>query len=101
MQRTLASRSMLDAKGGVVFTAYLKYLPLWIMVFPGMVARILYPDRVGCASPEQCLAVCGSERGCTNSAYVELVLNLLPAGNYYSKIHMHTPDVDVLSTGNR
>ena len=80
VQRTLASRSMLHAKGGTIFAAYLKYLPLWIMTFPGMAARILYPDRVACATAELCMAVCGSERGCTNSAYVELVLNLLPAG---------------------
>ncbi|MPC60265.1 Sodium/glucose cotransporter 4 [Portunus trituberculatus] len=80
VQRTLASRSMLHAKGGTIFAAYLKYLPLWIMTFPGMAARILYPDRVACSTAEQCMAVCGSERGCTNSAYVELVLNLLPAG---------------------
>ncbi|XP_050710839.1 sodium/glucose cotransporter 5-like isoform X2 [Eriocheir sinensis] len=80
VQRTLASRSMLHAKGGTIMAAYLKFLPLWVMVFPGMAARILYPDRVACASPDQCLAVCGSERGCTNSAYVELVLNVLPTG---------------------
>lgn len=82
VQRTLASKSMLHAKGGTVMAAYLKFLPLWVMVFPGMIARVLYPDRVACASPDQCLAVCGSERGCTNSAYVELVLNILPTGRY-------------------
>lgn len=80
VQRTLASRTITHGKAGTVLAAYLKYLPLWFMVFPGMAARILYTDRVACADPEQCLAICGSPSGCTNSAYVELVLNLLPTG---------------------
>ncbi|XP_064104954.1 sodium/myo-inositol cotransporter 2-like isoform X2 [Macrobrachium nipponense] len=80
VQRTLASRSVLHAKGGTILAAYLKFLPLWVMVFPGMAARILFTDRVACADPEQCLAICGSPKGCTNSAYAELVLNLLPVG---------------------
>lgn len=80
VQRTLASKSILDAKGGTILAAYLKFLPLWVMVFPGMAARILYPDRVACSTAEQCMAVCGSERSCSNSAYIELVLNLLPVG---------------------
>ena len=30
---------MIHAKGATVFAGYLKLLPLWIMVFPGMAAR--------------------------------------------------------------
>ncbi|XP_068233055.1 sodium/glucose cotransporter 4-like [Palaemon carinicauda] len=80
VQRTLASKNMSHAKGGCVLAAYLKFLPLWLLVLPGMAARILYPDRVGCATPEACKAICGSESGCSNIAYAELVLNLLPSG---------------------
>lgn len=80
VQRTLASRNMSHAKGGCILAAYLKFLPMWLLVFPGMAARILFPDRVACASPEKCKAICGSPGGCSNIAYVELVLNLLPTG---------------------
>ncbi|XP_063869321.1 sodium/mannose cotransporter SLC5A10-like isoform X2 [Scylla paramamosain] len=80
VQRTLGSRNMIHAKGGCILAAYLKFLPMWLLVFPGMAARILFPDRVACAVPEKCEAICGSPGGCSNIAYVELVLNLLPSG---------------------
>ncbi|XP_066982566.1 sodium/mannose cotransporter SLC5A10-like isoform X1 [Macrobrachium rosenbergii] len=80
VQRTLASKSMCHAKGGCVLAAYLKFLPLWLLVIPGMAARVLYPDRVACATPDACRAICGNPSGCSNIAYAELVLNLLPTG---------------------
>lgn len=80
VQRSLASKNMSHAKGSCIFASYLKFLPLWLMVFPGMAARVLFPDRVGCSDPEECLKICGSANGCSNIAYAELVLNLLPPG---------------------
>ncbi|ROT86014.1 hypothetical protein C7M84_022123, partial [Penaeus vannamei] len=80
VQRTLASKDMIHAKGGCILASYLKFLPLWLLVFPGMAARILYPERVACADPVECTKICGSAGGCTNIAYAELVLNLLPTG---------------------
>lgn len=58
----------------------LKLLPLYLLVFPGMAARVLYTDRVACADPEVCQDVCGSTTGCTNIAYAELVIKLMPTG---------------------
>ncbi|CAL4076828.1 unnamed protein product, partial [Meganyctiphanes norvegica] len=80
VQRTLASKNMTHAKGGCILVSWLKFLPLWIIIIPGMASRILFPDRVGCADPKQCTIVCGNPNGCSNIAYVELVLTLLPAG---------------------
>ncbi|KAK7072617.1 hypothetical protein SK128_003467 [Halocaridina rubra] len=80
VQRTLASKNMTHAKAGCILASYLKFLPLWLLVLPGMAARILYPDRVACATPEACEDICGSPGGCSNIAYAELVLNLLPTG---------------------
>ena len=80
VQRTLASKNLSHAKAGCTFASYLKVLPLWLIIFPGMIARILYPERVACSDPEQCLQVCGSPRGCANIAYIELVIKLLPSG---------------------
>lgn len=82
VQRALASKNMTHAKAACILTSYLKFLPLWLLVFPGMAARILYPERVACADPEECIKICGSPGGCSNIAYPELVLNLLPTGEF-------------------
>ena len=60
VQRALAAKSMVHAKSGCVLASYLKLLPLWIMVFPGMAARALFPDEVACANPDECERICGS-----------------------------------------
>lgn len=60
VQRALSSKNMTHAKGGTVVACYLKLLPLWIMVFPGMAARVLFPNSVGCATPEDCYRICKS-----------------------------------------
>lgn len=60
--------------------SYLKLLTPFLIMFPGMASRVLYPDRVGCAHPERCKEICGSESGCTNIAYAELVIKLMPTG---------------------
>lgn len=83
VQRVLASKNMVNAKGGCILAGYLKLLPLYLLVLPGMAARVLYPDRIACAQPEVCKQVCGSEAGCTNIAYAELVIKLMPPGNIY------------------
>ena len=51
VQRALASKDMSHAKGACILAGYLKLLPLFIMIFPGMAARILFPDEVACADP--------------------------------------------------
>ncbi|KAM7147839.1 sodium/myo-inositol cotransporter 2 [Molossus nigricans] len=80
VQRSLAARNLSHAKGGSLMAAYLKTLPLFMMVFPGMVSRVLFPDQVACADPEICRKVCGNPSGCSDIAYPKLVLELLPTG---------------------
>jgi len=82
VQRVLAAKDMVHAKGGCILTGYLKLLPLYLLVFPGMASRVLYTDRVACADPDVCLDVCGSSTGCTNIAYAELVIKLMPVGKF-------------------
>lgn len=43
-------------------------------------------DRVACSVPEKCMEICGSEVGCTNIAYPELVLKLMPTGEKYQTL---------------
>ncbi len=78
VQRSLASKSAIHAKGATVLTGYLKLLPLWIMIFPGMAARVLFPDEVACADPDECYDICGNESGCSNLAFIKLVTEEMP-----------------------
>ncbi|GAB1598334.1 sodium/glucose cotransporter 4-like [Argonauta hians] len=80
VQRALAAKNYDHSKAATVFCGYLKILPLFLLIFPGMISRILYKDTVGCADPDICMSVCGSENGCSNIAYTSLMLNLLPIG---------------------
>ncbi|KAK3785329.1 hypothetical protein RRG08_045555 [Elysia crispata] len=79
VQRALAAKNLSHAKAGCILAGYLKFLPMWLMVFPGMIARVLYPDDVACADPAICQEVCGQD-SCTNIAFPTLVLRLMPNG---------------------
>lgn len=45
VQRSLAAKNLSHAKGGSLMTSYLKILPLFMMVMPGMISRILFPGK--------------------------------------------------------
>lgn len=47
VQRLLSSRSINDARKGTLFAALLKVLPIFILVFPGLIASVLYPEVGG------------------------------------------------------
>ncbi|NP_001133541.1 sodium/glucose cotransporter 2 [Salmo salar] len=80
VQRCLAARSLTHVKAGCIMCGYLKLLPMFLMVFPGMISRVLFPDEVGCVVPEVCKKVCGTEVGCSNIAYPKLVVSVMPNG---------------------
>ncbi|XP_061456112.1 sodium/myo-inositol cotransporter 2 isoform X2 [Rhineura floridana] len=80
VQRSLAAKTLSHAKGGALLASYLKILPLFMMVLPGMISRILFPDLVACADPEVCKKICGNPSGCSDIAYPKLVIELLPLG---------------------
>ncbi|XP_074523825.1 sodium/glucose cotransporter 4 [Halichoeres trimaculatus] len=80
VQRSLSAKSLSHAKGGSVMGAYLKLLPMFFIVMPGMISRALFPDEVGCVDPEVCKSVCGASVGCSNIAYPKLVVELMPVG---------------------
>ena len=67
VQRVLGSKDINHARAGTVMAGYLKILPMFLMVFPGMISRVLYPQIVGAD-------------GCSNLAYPTLVLELMPHG---------------------
>ena len=80
VQRVLAARSLSHARAGTLLAGYLKVLPLFMIIIPGMISRVLYPEIVGCNQPSVCEAICHSQRSCTNIAYPTLILKLLPNG---------------------
>ncbi|KAL5968278.1 Sodium/glucose cotransporter 1 [Taenia solium] len=80
VQRCLAAKNMIHAKAGIVLAMFIKMLPLWLMVIPGMAARILFADTVACGDANLCQKICSKVSGCTDIAYPSLVLNLLPSG---------------------
>ncbi|XP_031696740.1 sodium/glucose cotransporter 4-like [Anarrhichthys ocellatus] len=80
VQRSLSAKSLSHAKGGSVLGGYLKLLPMFFIVMPGMISRSLFPDTVGCVDPAVCQSVCGTSVGCSNIAYPKLVVELMPVG---------------------
>ncbi|XP_043114515.1 sodium/glucose cotransporter 2 [Puntigrus tetrazona] len=80
VQRCLAARSLTHVKAGCILCGYLKLLPMFLMVFPGMISRVLYPDEVGCVESSVCTKVCGTAVGCSNIAYPKLVVSVMPTG---------------------
>ena len=53
---------------------------MFLIVVPGMISRVLYPDTVGCVDPAICEAVCGNPVSCSNTAFPALVLGIMPEG---------------------
>ncbi|KAK3087649.1 hypothetical protein FSP39_008724 [Pinctada imbricata] len=80
VQRSLAAKNISNAKGGSLVAGYLKLLPLFLLIFPGMISRVLYPNEVACVDPVECKKYCDNPVGCSNIAYPKLVLELLPLG---------------------
>jgi SSS family solute:Na+ symporter len=64
VQRVLGARDIHHARAGALFASALKIIPVFIMVLPGVIATVLYPDQI--THPQ-------------NTYYV-LVENLLPVG---------------------
>src|SRR6516162_1963763 len=64
VQRVLSARDEGHAKAGTIFAGFLKILPVFLLVLPGVIAYALFPEQV--VKPDY--------------AYPTLVLNLLPVG---------------------
>ena len=45
VQRALAAKDLTHAKAGTILAGYLKILPMWLLVVPGMISRILFPGE--------------------------------------------------------
>ncbi len=65
VQRVLGAKSEDNAQKGAIFAGFLKLLPVFLLVFPGVGAYILYSSEIGDNA---------------NLAYPVLINNLLPVG---------------------
>jgi len=80
VQKALSAKSLSDAQGATILTGWIKVLPMFLIVVPGMISRVLYPDTVGCVDPAICEEVCGNPVSCSNTAFPALVLGIMPEG---------------------
>ncbi len=55
VQRVLGARSLDDARKGPLFAGFLKILPVFLMVIPGVMAYVLFQDKI--ADPNDTLPV--------------------------------------------
>jgi SSS family solute:Na+ symporter len=69
-QRALASKNTMQGQWGAIFAGFLKLITLFIMVLPGVIALILYPELGNGSNPDLS----------PKDAYPTLVFNLLPTG---------------------
>jgi SSS family solute:Na+ symporter len=72
VQRVLSARDEGHAKAGTIFAGFLKILPVFLLVLPGLIAFALFKD----------MFVIGPDGSPTNGdiAFPTLILNLLPTG---------------------
>uniref|UniRef100_A0A671TBW2 Sodium/glucose cotransporter 1 n=1 Tax=Sinocyclocheilus anshuiensis TaxID=1608454 RepID=A0A671TBW2_9TELE len=80
VQRCLSAKNLSHVKAGCILCGYLKLLPMFLVVFPGMISRVLYTDEIACVDPKECDYYCGTSVGCSNIAYPKLVVDLMPNG---------------------
>lgn len=80
VQRTLAAKNLSHAQGGSLMAGFLKLLPFFMMVLPGMISRVLFTEEVACVNPEKCMEICQSRTSCSNIAFPRLVIGIMPVG---------------------
>jgi len=65
VQRALGAKNLTHSRGSALFAAFLKILPLFILVLPGLIARVLWASEVA---------------GNPDLAYPLIVIRLMPKG---------------------
>ena len=65
VQRVLGAKTERDAQIGPLFAGFLKILPVFLMVFPGVLAYVLFQDKIGDNN---------------NSTLAVMIMELLPPG---------------------
>eukprot|EP00736_Rhodelphis_marinus_P009184 Rmarinus@m.24504 len=81
VQRVLSARSLSEARVGVVFAGYLKILPVFMIVFPGMAARAMFEEcKAGRDGFDDWCETELDDSDEADKAYPYLVIKEFPAG---------------------
>jgi len=113
VQKVLGAKTMADAQNGPLFAGFLKILPVFIMVFPGILAYALFSDQI--ADPNDTLMVLISRvlpsglMGLMTAALLAALMSTISAGlnsvgtlvsmDIVKRIRPSTPDRMVLRAG--
>ena len=79
VQRVLSGKNQKEARRGTIFGAYLKLLPVFLFLIPGMIAFALHQKYLG-AGGEGFLPMLANGSANADAAFPTLVAKLLPAG---------------------
>ena len=113
VQKVLGAKTMTDAQNGPLFAGFLKILPVFIMVFPGILAYALFSDQI--VDPNDTLMVLISNvlpsglMGLMTAALLAALMSTISAGlnsvgtlvslDIVKRIRPSTPDKIVLRSG--
>ncbi len=81
-QRTLASKNIRQGQWGAIFAGFLKLSILFIMIFPGAFARVLYPMKTVTENGEEVVKALGPSGSLMNidQIFPTMLFDLLPTG---------------------
>jgi SSS family solute:Na+ symporter len=79
VQRVLSGKNEKESRRGAIFGAYLKLLPVFLFLIPGMIAFAIHQKSIG-AGGEAFLPMLSNGQINSDSAFPVLVAKLLPAG---------------------
>jgi len=113
VQKVLGAKTMADAQNGPLFAGFLKILPVFIMVIPGILAYALFSDQI--ADPNDTLMILISNvlpsglMGLMTAALLAALMSTISAGlnsvgtlvslDIVKRIRPSTPDKIVLRAG--
>ena len=78
VQRVLSGKNERESRRGTIFGAYLKLLPVFLFLIPGMIALALHQKSMGAGS--SCLPLLPDGSPNADAAFPTLVAKILPAG---------------------
>nr|XP_005591826.2 sodium/glucose cotransporter 2 isoform X2 [Macaca fascicularis] len=93
VQRCLAGKSLTHIKAGCILCGYLKLTPMFLMVMPGMISRILYPGLRGLMLAVMLAALMSSLASIFNSSSTLFTMDI------YTRLRPSAGDRELLLVG--
>ncbi|KAM4890557.1 sodium/glucose cotransporter 1 isoform 2-T2 [Sylvia borin] len=93
VQRCLSGKNMSHVKAGCIVCGYLKLLPMFIIVMPGMISRILYPGLRGLMLSVMLASLMSSLTSIFNSASTLFTMDI------YTKIRSRASERELMLAG--